>query len=414
MIDRRSIIDDPVITGFITETTANQPGRQQLDEAKRAYQSVLLRELFDFSTLTRNINYCLKLIREHKSSLLGSPEELFEKAQTDVKTYLTEVSERFGNQLSLLLRDGTDAETDTYLQERVMKAGEYFCERLTDAMREITDEFSAESDNRTVRKSVNEALERLRKEVTVKTACLNTVKTGFTVSRYLEKRAMALIEPPPSRKRKEKTEREPSASVEHPVLFSRIKEWRNRRAGELDVPHYMILPQRTMSYLAADMPQTSETLGKIKGMGKKTIEKYGEELLEIIITYCREENIEPPEEPSAGIRRQKKAKKAKEDTKMISFNLFREGKTVSEIATERCYSTETIENHLSHYINTGEIKIEELVPAEKVAQITKLFEGNEDLRMGPVKEALGDSVTWGEIRMVKSYILSLRKEKDLT
>lgn len=414
MIDRKSIIDDPVITGFITETTASQPGRQQLDESKRAYQSTLLRELFDFAPLTRSINYCLKLTREHKASLLGSPQELFEKAQTDVKTYLTEVSERFENQLSLLLRNVTDAETDTHLQERVMKACEYFSERLTESVREITEDFTPESDNKVVRKSVNEALERLRKEITVKTACLDNVKTGFTVSRYLGARAMALIETPPSRKRKEKTGYDTVATVEHPVLFGRIREWRNKKAGELDVPHYMILPQRTMSYLAANMPRTAASLGKIKGMGKKTMEKYGEELLEIIITYCLEENIEPPEEPSAGIRRQKKVKA---DTKKISFDLFREGKTVSEIAAERGCTAETVENHLSHYISTGEIKIEELVPAEKVSQITSLLEGNEGLRMGPVKEALGDSVTWGEIRMVKTFILTAAKkgdEKDTT
>ena len=37
-------------------------------------------------------------------------------------------------------------------------------------------------------------------------------------------------------------------------------------------------------------------LNLVKGMGKKKSEKFGEELLNIIISYCKKENIEPPDE----------------------------------------------------------------------------------------------------------------------
>jgi len=67
-------------------------------------------------------------------------------------------------------------------------------------------------------------------------------------------------------------------------------------------------------------------------MGTRKSEKYGEELLDIIISYCTKENIEPADLP---ITEKKKEKKAKEETKKISYDLFREGKTIAQIAEER-------------------------------------------------------------------------------
>ena len=50
------------------------------------------------------------------------------------------------------------------------------------------------------------------------------------------------------------------------------------------------------------------------------------------------------------------------DTKNISFQLFKQGKTIADIATERDFSPTTIEGHLLKYVATGEIDIEELIP----------------------------------------------------
>ena len=78
--------------------------------------------------------------------------------------------------------------------------------------------------------------------------------------------------------------------------FSQLKEWRNIKAREMALPHYMILPQKTMVNLANFMPQSLRALKLVKGMGTKKSEKFGEELLDIIISYCKKENIEPPVE----------------------------------------------------------------------------------------------------------------------
>jgi hypothetical protein len=142
-------------------------------------------------------------------------------------------------------------------------------------------------------------------------------------------------------------------------------------------------------------------------MGTRKLEKYGEEILDIITSYCRKENIKPPDMP---VTEKKKAKKEREDTKKISYDLFREGRTIAQIAGERNLSVSTIENHLSYYVGTGEIPAGKFLSQEMIDLIAGHFEGSEDFQMGPVKEALGDRVTWSEIRFVISHLTFLRKK----
>ena len=107
-------------------------------------------------------------------------------------------------------------------------------------------------------------------------------------------------------------------------------------------------------------------------------------------------------------------KKIKEDTKKISFDLFKEGKAVSQIAEERKLSITTIEGHLAYYVGTGEIPVNKFVSQEITDLIASHFEGNDDLRLGPVKAALGEKVSWSDIRFVASHLRFLRINKGVT
>jgi len=409
-INQRSIIDNPAISEFVNEKVQNQPGQAQLDEAKKVYQQMLLTELFDFTPVTRSLNYCLKLVNEHKESILGNPREIIEQSIININTDLIEVSDKFQPQLNLLLKGDTDAASNIILQERVKKASEYFFVKLEAMLKEIGAGISVETDNKSVRKSIAEALERVKKEGSTKLACLNTVRSGFTIGKYLEARAKSAIEVPAAKSHQAKSADDTSGIIKHPALFRLLKEWRNQKARETDQSHYMILHQKTMVTLANCMPQSLPALKMVKGMGKKKSEKFGEELLEIITFYCEKENIAPAVDT---IAEGKAIKKVKEDTKKISLDLFKEGKSVTQIAELRNLSATTIESHLAYYVGKGEIPVNSFVTQEKADIIASHFEGSDDLKLGSVKEALGEKVTWSEIRFVANHIEFLRKSYNL-
>jgi hypothetical protein len=292
-IGQRSIIEDPMISGFINEKAKSQPDRKQLTDSIAAYRKMLLTELFDFTPITRNINYCLKIVGEHRDIILGNPEIMLEQASFAVRTDLLEVSEKFRPQLNSLLQGDKERDTESLLQERVQKAGEFFAGKLEIALSDILKGFPVETDNKTVRKSVSEALGRIRKEGYIKLACLNSVMSGFDISKYLDAKSKATVELPPIRPRSTRPVEDTSGVIQHPALFRQLKEWRNMMAKDLDLPHYMILPQKTMVSLANLLPGSVEALHRVKGIGKKKSEKFGEAILDIIVSYCKKENIGP-------------------------------------------------------------------------------------------------------------------------
>jgi hypothetical protein len=331
---------------------------------------------------------------------------MLEKALAIIKIDLIEVSGKFRPQLNGLLNGELDVESNIFLQERVKKAAGFFSIKLESGLSEILAGNSVETDNKTVRKSISEAIARIKKEGAKKLACLNSVNSGFTIGKYLEAKAKASVDIPAVKSHSAKTLDDTSGIIQHPALFQQLKEWRNIKAREMNLPHYMILPQKTMVTLVNFLPQSLPVLNSVKGMGKKKSDKFGEELLEIINSFCTEEKIEPPAETHTEKRI---PKKIKEETKKISYDLFKEGKAVSQIADERNLSITTIESHLAYYVGTGEIPINKFVSKETTDLITSHLEGIDDLKIGPVKATLGDKVSWSELRFVASHLRFLRK-----
>ena len=101
----------------------------------------------------------------------------------------------------------------------------------------------------------------------------------------------------------------------------------------------------------------------------------------------------------------------KEQTKKISFDLYKEGKSVTQIAEERKLSVTTIESHLAYYVGKGEIPVSNFVSQELLELISGHFEESTDLFLGPVKAALEEDVSWSDIRFVASHIRYRRSLK---
>ena len=63
---------------------------------------------------------------------------------------------------------------------------------------------------------------------------------------------------------------------------SSLKKWRFAKSSELNVPAYMICPDRTLEHLVISRPSALEALNSIHGLGASKIARFGEELLEAL------------------------------------------------------------------------------------------------------------------------------------
>ena len=130
-------------------------------------------------------------------------------------------------------------------------------------------------------------------------------------------------------------------------------------------------------------------------MGKVRVEKYGEEILEVINEYCEENGIKHQKSSQ-----NKLVKEVKKNTKQISLEMFRAGMSVKEIAKERSFTLSTIESHLASFIPLGEVDILELISIKKYKELTKIIEETEFKNLTELKEKVDDRFTYAELRMV--------------
>jgi DNA helicase-2/ATP-dependent DNA helicase PcrA len=66
------------------------------------------------------------------------------------------------------------------------------------------------------------------------------------------------------------------------ALFDRLKEWRRKRAQTDDVPAYVVFHDRTLAEIAARKPGDRTDLATISGVGPAKLERYADEILEIV------------------------------------------------------------------------------------------------------------------------------------
>lgn len=190
----------------------------------------------------------------------------------------------------------------------------------------------------------------------------------------------------------------------NPDLLQELKQVRYDLAAKENVPAYIIFSDSTLVELASYLPLTETDLAKISGFGDAKRAKYGKAFIQVVQRYCEHHQLQS--RMSAKPNKNHKQKAAREnpgDSRRISLQMFREGKSIKEIAATRKFVDSTIEGHLASFLHTGEVDIYELVPEQKVAVIleaVKEIGGNSTL---PIKERLGETYSFGEIRMVMNY-----------
>ncbi len=122
------------------------------------------------------------------------------------------------------------------------------------------------------------------------------------------------------------------------------------------------------------------------------------DLLELV-----EKQNEIPINTTQLIQTTKSTKPKKGDTNRTSFELFKEGKTVKEIAKDRDLAVSTIMGHLLSFILTGEIMVTEVLSIQKIKIILKSIEESPNDLSSAIKEKLGDEFSYSDIKAVMNH-----------
>lgn len=92
-------------------------------------------------------------------------------------------------------------------------------------------------------------------------------------------------------------------------------------------------------------------------------------------------------------------KEPKVDTKEVSLEMLKSGKTLAEIASARKMVIGTIEGHLAYYVAKHEVSAKDILGKRKLDNILKAIQDLKTLQMNPIREHLGRDYTFGEIKI---------------
>lgn len=399
-MNTNAIITDKTVTVFTKEIESNPPNQAQLTSAQIEFQRELIIELFDFMYTQRVIDYTRRLINENSSSYPPQLSEMLTTSSNRFKSEIFDVATKFCQQVDKMVNEHQSVQENPELQERIRKAVAYFAPKLENDFLPLFNSVNYQSDSLELEGKAKDQIDRITTGLGEKLICLKACHKGFNVIAFLEVRAKAAIEEYGKKKTKSKGKKA-TIEIEHSELFERVRQWRQSVADERNIALFKILRQSTLYDIANQLPYHKSLLKNIKGLGVKKIADFGNDIIDIVCEYRLEKGMGIPDNK---IFDEKSDNSKSTKSWEVSFELFQQGKNIPEIARERNFTEQTVANHLTRYITSGELGIGRLISPEKICIITEYFLNVDDTRLSPAKEVLGDDYTFNELRWVLKHL----------
>jgi ATP-dependent DNA helicase RecQ len=188
-------------------------------------------------------------------------------------------------------------------------------------------------------------------------------------------------------------------------LFEYLRTLRKQLADAQEVAPFVVFPNTSLLAMAQQRPQSKEQFAKIPGVGAVKLEAYFAPFSDAIRSYCERHNLAMGLKPRKleGLTTSKS--NGSSPTRLLTLELYKQGRNIEEIAKERNLSPRTIINHLAELIETGEtVDVEPLIQPGHYEIIVDALQqvGSELLK--PVKDFLGDEYSYEEIQLVRAVM----------
>ncbi len=189
---------------------------------------------------------------------------------------------------------------------------------------------------------------------------------------------------------------EKAAEVE--VLLQKLRSLRKQLADEQSVPPYVVFQDSTLKLMSQNQPTTLTEFGKLSGVGSHKLAQYGDKFLAEIRAYRQEQGLVDGQDYSTPYR----GIGLPTETELFTLQLHKQGLSVNEIAETRNIRPTTIIRHLADLIEKNQpVDLNELVPLERQQKIWQVLEVLGDISLTPIREQLGESYTYDDIRLVR-------------
>ena len=406
-----SLLTDPKIIQFARNSSSSVQLQNELAQAKKEYQLRILVDTFNYAAVINTAVSLKEYVLENAASFNGGAAEWVEKL-LDQLNPLQETAVKFHSWLQGQFLQTEPPEENKALQERAARAAAHF-NNESDSVTSFLQQPDIITDSKQHAKECNELLKDVFAGLAAKKHLLGGFSGKIDIDAWHQRRKNFILPAFPVNVYAGASAQKTDSP--HPALYMQLKKQRDAFCEKKDLPIYMVANSQTLDEMARYLPQSLEELKKIIGMGEAKIRQYGKSFLDIILEYCHEHDLSSHIAEKTP-KRERKPKtgtaKKKGDSNAESFRLFKEGKTIAEIAKERGLAVSTIEGHLCQFIRSGGINIEEVIGKEKAEMIMEALKDFDGTTVGPVKAKLPPEISYGEIRMVMAHIDILSDKKE--
>jgi len=187
-----------------------------------------------------------------------------------------------------------------------------------------------------------------------------------------------------------KTTKKTKSKVVKDSLFERLRKLRQEIALSENIPAYLVFSDAALKAMERARPMCESDFLEISGVGQRKLEVYGEDFIAEIVSFSNEK-----------IKTRKK-----KDTHLVTYELYKEGLTIDEIATKRNLKSTTIFSHFAKLYTDGkDIDIYNFVTKKEVEKIRRVKEELESPQaLKPYYEHLNAEIEYFKIRLALTII----------
>ena len=397
-INNHSMRSDKRIGEFATNQRTSAAQLLLLQQAKHTFQEHTLLQLFDFFEQLLKAKALLVFIAA-QTPVFNSEAVTWAEAIHLLVEKTSGVATKFLPQLKELLNQADLPEQNGALQKRIIGASVHFCNELENSIQQI-NKCNAITDSKTVALDGNKLLAELYQSLCLRKRLFAGCKEGFVINNFLlQKRTFVKLFLPVNMYAGKSTYQKNDSP--YPDLYKQLRKKRDELCDQKNIPVYLVANSNSLDEMAQYLPQTFDELNQITGFGKVKTQQFGKSFLSIIHTYCEKNNLHTNMEAMpVKAKRKEKPMEVKINTKTASFVLYKEGKTMAEIATERNLAVATIQGHLSYFVGIGEIDVNNLVSAEKQLSIKDAVAKHGYEVHKTIMENIPAGISYGEVKIV--------------
>ncbi len=190
------------------------------------------------------------------------------------------------------------------------------------------------------------------------------------------------------------------------ALFDKLRVLRKKIAEDHKVPPYIIFSDMTLHEMCVYFPSVLEEMRAISGVGDTKLERYGADFTNEIKAHLdKNPGILIPDRKPVALSANTPPQKMKGGTIEKTYDLFKEGLSIKEIAKRRNLATSTITGHLETLIRDGrDIEIDRLFDPERRNAIEEMFLALKTWNTGSVVEHSNGTVSYDDAKLVRAFV----------